>query len=89
MTLFLSSLINVVKVDFSFQFNGTSTSAIISLLILALCVLLPVFTFSIVWKYREFLDSIVFQERYCTLVENLKISNFWQSLYNTMQLFKW
>ena len=101
MTLYLSSLINVVKVshtkspqiffqvDFNFSFNGTSASALTSLLLLALCTLLPIATFCIIWKYRVFLDSKTFQERYGTLVEGLKIKNVWHSLYHTMQLLKW
>lgn len=60
-----------------------------SLSLFSICILLPFVTFSIVWKYRIFLDSMTFQERYGTFVENLKIKNVWQSLYSTMQLFKW
>ena len=60
-----------------------------SLPLLTLCALLPIVTFSIVWSYRPFLDSQTFQERYGTLVENLKTKNIWQSLHTTMQLFKW
>ena len=60
-----------------------------SLPLLVLCALLPIVTFMIVWNYRPFFDSLTFQERFGTLVENLKTKNVWQSLYSTMQLFKW
>ena len=89
MTLYLSSLINIVKVDFNFLFNGTSTSSMTSLLLLAFCALFPIVTFSIIWKNRPIFDSKTFRERYSTLVENLKTNNFWQSLHSTIQVLKW
>lgn len=89
MTLFLSSLINILKFQLKFNFNGSIASVVTSISILGICIILTVLNFSILWRHRHDLETKYFQEKFGTLIENLKTNNLKQSLCITIQLLKW
>ena len=71
-TIYLSTLINIVNFEVNFEFNGTSASSFASIFLFAVCLLLPVANISIILKNKNSLDTKEFQEKYGTLVESIK-----------------
>lgn len=77
LTLFLSSLINTIKIKFNNEFSGTIADSITCLVVLIICFTLPFIYYLIISNNIDYLDSNIFKNKYGTLIESFKTNNKW------------
>ncbi len=77
LTLFLSSLINTIKIKFNYELSGTFADSITCLVVLIICFILPFISYLIIRNNKDCLDSNIFKNNYGTLIESFKTNNEW------------
>ena len=87
-TLYLASLINMYRLDFSK--SGEQLAAISSIVILILCVGLPFFMLEIVMqRSRGQIKLHEYEETYGTITEGIRLTSFWCYTWNIIGVFRW